>query len=125
MELADLIGAADVFASDEEVGEGKGLLAEEGLELTAVGGVHGYVALVDGDAEAAEDGADGGAVLVRTADGADGRGVEDGAEDGGGALGVIGDEVGPEVLHREAALVVVVVGEGAGEELGFLRREGG
>ena len=69
MVLADLFGLVDALAAEEELGEGEGsALVKEGLELAAVGGIHGDITLVDGKAEDVEDSADDGAVFVCAAD---------------------------------------------------------
>jgi hypothetical protein len=67
---AHLLGAAEVAAADEDLREGDAARGarEESGELLDVTRVHGYVALVDGGAEPAQDGAHGAAVLIRAPD---------------------------------------------------------
>jgi len=72
VEAPDLVGAAEVAAPDEDLGQRDAPRGREAREqrrqLLEVARVHGEVALVDGDAEPAQDGAHGAAVLVRAAD---------------------------------------------------------
>jgi hypothetical protein len=74
VEAPDLVGAAEVAAADEDLGQRHA--GEERGELGQVAGVHGEVALVDGRAEPAQDGAHRAAVLVGAADDAEGREVQ-------------------------------------------------
>jgi hypothetical protein len=72
VQASDLVGATEVAASDEDLRQrdaprGRGA-REERRELLEVARVHGEVALVDGDAEPAQDGSHGAAVLVRAPD---------------------------------------------------------
>ncbi|URE07712.1 hypothetical protein MUK42_19331 [Musa troglodytarum] len=129
VEAADLVGATEAAAGEEDLGEGGLLEAQGGLELGEEAGVHGEVALVDGDAEAAEDGADGAAVLEGAADDAEGGEVEDdaaaaaagvavrigdggakGAEGGGGKAGTVEDAA--EGGRRGRGRIVVVAEDG-------------
>uniref|UniRef100_A0A0D9V7D4 Uncharacterized protein n=1 Tax=Leersia perrieri TaxID=77586 RepID=A0A0D9V7D4_9ORYZ len=69
VEAADLLGATEVAAADEDLREGDAARArEERGELLEVARVHGEVPLVDGGAEAPQDGAHGAAVLIGGAD---------------------------------------------------------
>lgn len=85
MKLPHLLSPADVFPTHEYLRQGhrSALGSNQRLELMAERGVNGDVALVDGDAEATEDGADGAAVGVRAADAAERGGVNHDAEIGG------------------------------------------
>lgn len=67
VELLDLVGAAHEPAADQQLREREGAAArvEQGPQLAAERGVHGHVALVDGDAEPPQDGAHRGAVRER------------------------------------------------------------
>lgn len=97
MELPDLLRPADMPTSHEDLRKGSrpALAADQRLELPPVSRVHRNIPLVDGDAEAAEDCADGAAVLVRPADAAERSGVEDdaGIGCGGGDDGIVAGEV--------------------------------
>ena len=91
VELADVVSSANVDATDEYARQGEvAAAAEDGVELVAEAVVDGDVALVDGNAEAAEDGSDGAAVVEGAADDAEGGEVDDdtlveaGRECGGG-----------------------------------------
>ena len=80
VELADVVGAADVDAADEDTRQGEvAAAAEDGVELVAEAVVDGDVALVDGDAEAAQDGSDGAAVVECAANNTEGGKVDDDA----------------------------------------------
>lgn len=58
MQVAELLGAAEVAAADEDLGERDPAGArEERRELLEVAGIHGKVALVDGGTEPPWDGA--------------------------------------------------------------------
>jgi hypothetical protein len=87
VEAPDLVGAAEVAAPDEYLGQRgapRGREArEERRELGEVARVHGEVPLVDGDAEPAQDGAHGPAVLVRAANHVERGEVEHDAAFGG------------------------------------------
>ena len=75
-----VVGAADVNAADEHARQSSGrapAAAEDRLELVSEPVVDGDVALVDGDAESAEDGADGAAVIEGAADDAEAGVVDD------------------------------------------------
>ena len=63
-------------ATDEELRQGWVVPPHQHMELGEVGSVHGHVSLVDGDAEAPEDGAHGAAVLEGAVHGAEGGEVE-------------------------------------------------
>lgn len=84
--------------------------------------MNGDVALVDGDAEAAEDCADGAAISVRAADAAQRGGVDDDAKIGVGNVGIVVGEGFPEWKRgvSGAAVEGVVVAEGTGEKKRFL-----
>ncbi|KAI4995457.1 hypothetical protein ZWY2020_035360 [Hordeum vulgare] len=77
MQVAELLGAAEVAAPDEDLRERDPAGArEERRELLEVAGVHGKVALVDGGAEPTRDGVRGAAVLVGAPDDVEGGVVE-------------------------------------------------
>lgn len=118
MELADLVRPTDAAAADENLWQGYRPPFHPGqpLELAPVGGVHGDVPLVDGDAEAAEDCADGATVGVRTTDAAERGGVDDDGRIAGDDVGVIVGGVLPEgaVAVAGSAVGGVVEGEGSG-----------
>ncbi|PKA52442.1 hypothetical protein AXF42_Ash020403 [Apostasia shenzhenica] len=128
VELPQVFRPADVRPADEDLGKRRRtpLAAEQRLELVPVGGVHGDVPLVDGDAEAAEDGADGAAVLVRAPDAAEGGGVDNDAGIGRREFWFVVGEILPEETGRVAGAAVggVVVGEGSREKKGLLRGRG-
>lgn len=99
--LPYIVGAADADAADEDLWECNTAAAEDPVELVEEPVVDGDVALVDGDAEAAEDGSDGFAVVEGAADDAEAGEVDDhalveaGREcDCGGAWGAPGAEDG-------------------------------
>lgn len=80
VKLTDIVGAADVDAADEDAWQGEiAAAAENGVEFVAEAVVDGDVTLVDGDAEAAEDGSDGSAVVEGAADDAEAGEVDDDA----------------------------------------------
>lgn len=58
--------------SEEDLREGGPVAAKGGLELGEGARIHGEVAFVDDDAEAAKDGADGAAILEGAADDVEG-----------------------------------------------------
>ncbi|CAL9207398.1 unnamed protein product, partial [Musa hybrid cultivar] len=87
VEAADLVGAAKAAASEEDLREGGPVAAKGGLELGEGARIHGEVAFVDDDAEAAKDGADGAAILEGAADDVEGGEVED---DGAASVGIRG-----------------------------------
>ena len=63
-------------ATDEELRQGWAVPPHQHTELGEVGSVHGHVPLIDGDAEAPEDGAQGAAVLEGAAHGEEGGELE-------------------------------------------------
>nr|TKW26782.1 hypothetical protein SEVIR_3G213800v2 [Setaria viridis] len=80
VEAPDLLGAAEVAAADEDLGQRHAAalrVGEQRRELGEEGGVHGEVPLVDGGAEPPQDGPHGAAVLVGAADHAERGEVED------------------------------------------------
>jgi hypothetical protein len=79
VQAADLLGAADEHAADEELRERESAAprGEDALELPPERGVHGDVALVHGDAEPPQRGAHRAAVRERAAHAAERRRVED------------------------------------------------
>jgi len=80
VELADVVSSANVDATDEYARQGEvAAAAEDGVELVAEAVVDGDVALVDGDAEAAQDGSDGAAVVECAANNTEGGKVDDDA----------------------------------------------
>ncbi|KAK8964284.1 hypothetical protein KSP40_PGU009110 [Platanthera guangdongensis] len=91
VEVAHLVRSADMAAADKNLRQGHRLhfSANQPLELAPVGCVHGDVPLVNGDAEAAEDGANSAAVRVRPADAAKGGGVDDDSRIGPGNIGAV------------------------------------
>lgn len=126
---SNLVGAADVPPGDEHPREGQVLGgAEDPVELGEEPGVHGEISLVDGDAEAAEDGSDGSAVVVGPADDAERGGVEDDTVVGAGESnrlrrrkavgggGPVAEDGGGEADPAEEGMLA-----GAGEDLfGFV-----
>jgi hypothetical protein len=87
VEAADLLGAAEVVAADEDLRERHvATVGEQRPQLREEPRVHGQVPLVDGRAEPAQDGADGVAVLVGAADHAEGGEVEHHPAAAGGEL---------------------------------------
>lgn len=120
--LPDLLGAADPASADEDLGEGKGPALERGLQIAAEGGVQGHVALVDGDAKAAEDGADGAAIVEGATDATERGTVED---DLGALVRAVGGEAARGGLRDRGTARVVMVGEGSEEGEGFLGGGGG
>ena len=73
---AHLLGVPDKPATDEELRQWRTFPPHQHTELGEVGSVHGHIPLVDGDAEAPEDGAQGAAVLEGAAHSAEGGEVE-------------------------------------------------
>jgi len=73
---AHLLGVPDKPATDEELRQWRTFPPHQHTELGEVGSVHGHIPLVDGDAEAPEDGAHGAAVLEGAAHSAEGGEVE-------------------------------------------------
>jgi len=80
VKLTDVVGAADVDAADEDAWQGEvAAAAENCVKFVAEAVIDGDVALVDGDAEAAEDGSDSTAVVESAADNAEAGEVDDDA----------------------------------------------
>lgn len=107
MHLPNLLSVSDPSIADEHLRKREGPTIERGLKLAAEGGVQGDVALVDGEAEPEEDGADGAAVLEGLANPSERGAVEDDL----GALGriVVGEQSGRGEPRP------VVVGQGSGK----------
>lgn len=68
VELSNLVGSTDVPAADEDLGKAELPPAKDPLQLREESHIHRQIPLVNCDAEAAEDGSDGAAVLKSLAD---------------------------------------------------------
>lgn len=77
VKLTNVVGAADVYAADEDAWQSEAAAAENGVKFVAEAVIDGDVALVDGDAEATEDGSDSSAVVESAADDAEAGEVYD------------------------------------------------